>query len=101
MITTAQQHQRAHPSPARYVAIALILSVITLVEVGVVYTDGLRSALLPILLVLSATKFAMVAMFYMHLRFDSRLFSALFVGGILLTSAILVALMSLFRVFFA
>ena len=101
MATTSERHQRAHPSPAWYVAIALILSVITMVEVGVVYTDGLRSVLLPILLALSGIKFAMVAMFYMHLRFDNRLFSAFFVGGILLTIAILVALMSLFRVFFA
>jgi cytochrome c oxidase subunit 4 len=100
MATTAQRHEQAHPTPAKYAAIAVILALITLVEVGAVYA-GVGGLLLPILIVLSATKFALVAMFYMHLKFDHRLFSALFVGGFLLTTAILIALMSLFRVFFS
>lgn len=93
--------QRVHPTPARYTVIALILGVITIVEVVIVYLDFLRPVLLPLLGVLSITKFAMVAMFFMHLRFDDRLFSVLFVGGLLLASLVLVALMTLFGVFFA
>lgn len=100
MAATAQKHEQGHPTPAKYVAIAVILATITLVEVGVVYAR-VGSILIPVLMVLSATKFALVAMFYMHLRFDHKLFSGLFVGGLLLTAAILTALMTLFRVFFA
>ncbi|MBI4312577.1 MAG: cytochrome C oxidase subunit IV family protein [Chloroflexi bacterium] len=95
-----QTHRPGHPTPAKYIAIALILSTITLMEVGVVYLEGVGSMLLPVLGVLSATKFAMVAMFYMHLRFDHRLFSALFVGGLFLTVAVITALMALFGVLF-
>lgn len=97
---TARTQQRAHPTPARYTAIALILAVITIVEVAIVYLEFLRPVLLPLLGVLSVTKFAMVAMFFMHLRFDDRLFSVLFVGGLLLATGVLVALMTLFGVFF-
>jgi cytochrome c oxidase subunit 4 len=46
--------------------------------------------------VLSATKFALVAMFYMHLRYDARLFSGLFVGGLALALTVFLAVLSLF-----
>ncbi|MBI4199865.1 MAG: cytochrome C oxidase subunit IV family protein [Chloroflexi bacterium] len=97
-MSSARPRERAHPTPARYTAVALVLAVVTIVEVTAVYQAFLADILLPILLVLSATKFALVAMFYMHLRFDHRLFSALFVGGLLLTAGILIALLALFRV---
>ena len=97
--SSATPRQRAHPTPARYTAIALILAVVTIIEVAIVYQEFLRPVLLPILLILSAVKFAMVAMFYMHLRFDHRLFSVFFVAGLLLATSILIALLSLFKVF--
>ena len=95
---TAPTRERAHPTPAKYTAIALILAEVTLVEVAIVYMKFLQPVLIPILLVLSAAKFAMVAMFFMHLRFDDRLFSVLFVGGLLLATAVIIALMALFSV---
>jgi cytochrome c oxidase subunit 4 len=99
MSTATSHRESAHPTPATYVTIAIILAVITLVEVAVVFVEALGALLIPILLVLSATKFAIVAMYFMHLKFDSKLFSGLFVGGILLTSCILLALLVLFDVF--
>ena len=98
MSSPAQQRERAHPTPFKYVAIALILAVITAVEVAIVYQDFLKDILGPVLVILSAAKFAMVAMFYMHLRFDNRLFSVMFVGGLLLAVAVLITLLALFRV---
>ena len=99
MNTSARPRERAHPTPARYTAIALILAVITVIEVAAVYQEFIQPILLPFLLVLSAVKFSLVAMFFMHLRFDHRLFSVLFVGGLLLAALVLIALMTLFRVF--
>jgi cytochrome c oxidase subunit 4 len=103
MATESATHTRqgSHPTPARYIAIALILAAITIVEVVIVYLDFLNPVLLPLLAVLSIAKFAMVVMFFMHLKFDDRLFSVLFVGGLLLATGVLVALMTLFGVFFA
>ena len=40
-------------------------------------------------------------MYFMHLKFDSRLFSSFFVGGLLLAGAVLIALLALFHHFFA
>ena len=91
--------ERLHPTLARYVLIAVVLTAVTIVEVGVYYVGALRSAFLPIFLGLSAVKFALVVMFYMHLRFDSRLFSVLSFGGLALAASIAVALMGLFGAF--
>ena len=85
----------AHPTPGTYAKIAAILGVITAVEVGIFYIEAIRGLLVPIFIVLSAVKFALVAMFYMHLKFDERLFSWLFVGGRMLASIVILALMTL------
>lgn len=86
-----------HPSARTYVTIAAILAVITAVEVSVIYIAALGIVLVPILLVLSTTKFALVAMFYMHLKFDSRLFSAVFVSGLLIATSLIIAFIALFH----
>jgi len=85
-----------HPAPAEYVRVGLILAAVTALEVAVYYIDALQGALLGILMVLSFLKFALVALWFMHLRFDSRVFSILFTGGLMLAVALfLVVLASL------
>jgi cytochrome c oxidase subunit 4 len=86
----AEIHGVAHPGPAEYVKIAVILASITFVEVAVYYVDALEDLLIPILIVLSTTKFALVAMWFMHLKFDNRIFSWLFVGGIILAASVFI-----------
>lgn len=92
--------ERSHPQPMEYIKVALVLSVITAVEVAAIYTPARNTPglIVPALLILSALKFSMVVLWYMHLRFDSRLFSYLFFGGLGLTGAVLFALMALFRI---
>ncbi len=85
---------RAHPGPLEYVKIGLILAVITAVEVGLFYLDIAQWALVTILVVLSAVKFSLVVMWFMHLRFDSRVFSWLLVGGLALIGLLLVVVLS-------
>ena len=96
----AQVHSSDHPTPSTYILIAAILTVVTAIEVAVVYMDSLSSLLVPILLVLSAGKFVTVVGFYMHLKFDARLFTSRFVGGFLLAVGILLALVALFDNFY-
>jgi cytochrome c oxidase subunit 4 len=91
------RHESAHPSNFAYVMIAVILAVITSIEVAVYYIHALRPLLLPILLVLSATKFAIVAGYYMHLKFDGKLFSYMFGGGLILAGTIVCAIMILLQ----
>jgi len=92
------QGHGGHASPAFYWAIGGILTVITAVEVAVFYIPAMAPVLVPVLLVLSATKFALVVMFFMHLRFDSRIFSGVFMAGMVLASFMTVALIVIFKV---
>lgn len=101
MTTTEHQvHEGGHPTPRTYLTIAAILAVITVIEVAIVMMETFGGLLVPILLLLSAGKFALVVGYFMHLRFDSRIFSALFVGGFLLATAVLLALIAVFDNFY-
>ncbi|KKL27801.1 hypothetical protein LCGC14_2381500, partial [marine sediment metagenome] len=84
----------AHPGPLEYIKIGLILAVITAVEVGIYYIEAIEDVLVPILIVLSALKFGLVVLWFMHLRFDNQLFSWLLVGGLVLISMLLVVVLS-------
>lgn len=89
--------QGGHGSVGFYWTIAGILGVITAVEVAVFYIDALAPALAPILLTLSAVKFAMVVMFFMHLKFDSKVFTVVFLTGLLIGTFVVVALVLLYQ----
>ncbi|MBI1795830.1 MAG: cytochrome C oxidase subunit IV family protein [Candidatus Eisenbacteria bacterium] len=91
--------EHAHPGAKAYVGIAVILTVITAFEVAIFYIPQMHPVLVPSLLTLSALKFTLVVMFYMHLKFDHRLFSWLFVMPMILAAAVILALMKLFGVF--
>jgi cytochrome c oxidase subunit IV len=86
----------AHPTAKKYLGIAIILTIITVIEVAVFYIPSMHPLLPPVLLTLSALKFALVAMFYMHLKFDHRLFSWVFVVPMCFATAIILALLTLF-----
>ncbi|MCH7577011.1 MAG: cytochrome C oxidase subunit IV family protein [Chloroflexi bacterium] len=85
---------RAHPGPLEYVKIGLILAVITAVEVGIYYVEAIEDALVPILIALSALKFTLVVMWFMHLKFDNRVFSWLLAGGLALIGLLLVVVLA-------
>jgi len=107
MDTHSEGHAHAHPAPGLYLKIALILFVLTALEVLVFEAGrgGLGASLRPIfepiavviLLVLSAAKFALVAMFYMHLKQDSRLLSNLFVFPLIIAASLIAGLIVLFQ----
>ena len=52
--------------------------------------------LIPVLLILSAIKFGFVIGYYMHLKFDHKLFSTMFLGGLFLAIGVMAALIGLF-----
>ena len=95
----AHDGEHHHPGAKEYLGIAVVLTVITAIEVAVFYIPAMHPVLVPTLLTLSALKFALVAMFYMHLKFDHKLFSWLFVVPMALALAVILALMKLFGVF--
>ena len=74
-------HEGHHPTPAEYVRIALILAALTALEVSTYYFD-FGSAGIPLLIALMIVKFVMVAGFFMHLRYDTKLFSRFMYTGL-------------------
>jgi hypothetical protein len=105
-----ETHGQTHTSGAKYVQIAVILFVLTGLEV-LLYevckghlSEGslaaLGAALYPhfamILLGLSALKFWYVAMFYMHLKSDMRLLRYVFAFSLFIAVVVISALFTLF-----
>jgi len=74
---------RPHPAPVQYVLVAVVLAVITGIEIAVSYMEGdiPRGLIVVLLLVMGLTKFVLVASWFMHLRTDRKVFRRLFVLG--------------------
>jgi cytochrome c oxidase subunit IV len=85
-----------HASDWLYVQIFVILVMLTAAEVST-YVIELGNALLPALIVMMVIKFALVVMFFMHLRFDHKLFSWVFVSGLVLAVLVYIAMLAMFR----
>ena len=92
----AHETEVRHPGAATYLIIAAFLIVLTVMEITVFYVHPLRPVLVPVLLVLAAAKFALVAMFYMHLKYDGWLLSAIFMFPLIAAMILLAALIMLF-----
>jgi cytochrome c oxidase subunit IV len=92
-----EHHDGGHATVGTYVLIGVILTVITAVEVAIFYIPALHNVLVPVLLTLSATKFVIVVMFYMHLKYDHALFSRVFFGPMLLAVFVVIGLVVLFK----
>ena len=98
--------EHAHPTPGLYLKVALVLFALTALEVLSFEAGrgglgpGIRPVIEPIvvllLIVLSAAKFALVALFYMHLKQDPRLLANIFVFPLLIAAVIIAALIILF-----
>tara|TARA_B100001057_G_scaffold489776_1_gene576680 strand:+ start:12742 stop:13041 length:300 start_codon:yes stop_codon:yes gene_type:complete len=74
-----------HPTPKRYVQIAIILGVLTAIEIALYYTEDLVGAFTaPLLIILAVGKFVIVVGWFMHLRFESKMVNRFFAGGMIL-----------------
>jgi caa(3)-type oxidase subunit IV len=74
---------RPHPSPFKYVVIAVVLCIVTAIEVGTSYLDGdiPNGLLVFLLLAMALLKFVGVAGWYMHLQTDKPIFRRFFILG--------------------
>lgn len=94
----AAGHDEHHPNWSIYWKVALILTIITAVEVSAYYIPAWETSWIyvPSMLIMSAVKFGIVAAYYMHLKFDHKLFRTLFTGPLILAGLTLIGLMFLF-----
>ena len=96
----ADDHARASthhagPSVATYIKVAILLTIITALEVGVIYIRRLTPILFPLLIVMATAKFALVTLFFMHLRYDHRSLRFLFLGPLIVAILLAIALATL------
>lgn len=105
----AAHDEQVHATSAKYIQIAVVLFALTALEVLLYEAcfghlkasmPGLAAALGPyfvqLLLILSAFKFWLVAMFYMHLKFDMKVLSWVFGFSLLIAAVVILALIALF-----
>jgi cytochrome c oxidase subunit IV len=85
----------SHASTRTYVVVAVILTLVTAMEFSAIYIRELSPILIPLLVVLSAAKFTLVVLFFMHLRYDARSVAVIFVGSLTIALGIAVALTTL------
>jgi cytochrome c oxidase subunit IV len=88
-------HDHAPASVGTYVKVAILLTIITALEVGIIYIRRLTPILIPLLIVMATAKFALVALFFMHLRYDPRPLKFLFLGPLIVAILIAIALATL------
>lgn len=91
-----EDHEHDHPGDWEYIKIAIILAFITFLEV-LTYIVDFGAAKVPALWIMMIVKFALVAAFFMHLKYDIRLFWQLFVAGIVLAGGVYLVMLSAFQ----
>lgn len=91
------EHQHG-ATDKQYIGIALLLAAITAAEVAISYID-VGPIFLPALLIMMVAKFFIVVSFFMHLKFDHKLFSWLFYAGLFLAVGVYVGALATFHFF--
>jgi cytochrome c oxidase subunit 4 len=89
-----KQHTVINQIHPNYLGVFLALVFLTALEVAITY---LPLPKIPILIPLALLKAGLVALFYMHLKFDRRIFSILFAMGLLIGIGMLLAFVALFN----
>lgn len=93
---TYVEKEQAHVGNAVYLIVGGFLIVLTAMEITVSYIHALRPVMVPILVVLAIAKFALIAMFFMHLRYEKWVLNAMFVFPLTFALGVFTALMGLF-----
>ena len=89
-----------HPSDLKYVKIAIILAVLTAAEVLTYTFDITGGLLVAILIPMMIVKFAIVAGYFMHLKFDKPILTRIFYSGLVLAMLVYLAMLTTFRFWF-
>lgn len=99
-MSATAEHQEHGMSDAGYIKIAIILAAITGLEVSTYYVD-FGPLFMPALMVMMIVKFLMVVSYFMHLKFDNKLFSLMFYIGLGLALFVYITALATFKFFIA
>ena len=91
----------AHPEPRQYVMIAVVLVVITGIEVATSYLEGdvNSNLIIAALGVMAALKFFLVVAWFMHLRTDSKILRRFFLLGLIAAPILYTIVLLMFHAF--
>ena len=95
-LPAAHDHGHEESKFAIYVQIAMLLAVITGVEIIGVYLPFAKWFIVTALVVLSLVKFLFVIFYFMHLRWDKPFCTILFFIGLVLAGGTVAALLMIF-----
>jgi cytochrome c oxidase subunit IV len=90
--------ESTHPRPRTYIMIAIWLSIVTAIEVALYYLDLPDGLLIGLLMFFSIIKFSLVVLYFMHLKFDARIFRRLMITGIVLASTVYIIVLLTFGI---
>jgi cytochrome c oxidase subunit IV len=99
MTAPAPADGHGHASDLLYIKVAAGLAVLTGMEVAWPYIVSDGPILMFPLLIVMAIKFVIIAAFFMHLKFDSKVLSRVFYSGLGLAVGVYVIALLTFRVF--
>jgi cytochrome c oxidase subunit 4 len=91
--------EHPHPGPRTYVNVALVLGVVTAIEIAIYYLNMPDGLLIGLLLFFSIMKFTLVVLYFMHLKFDAIIFRRLLVTGIVLATTVYIIVLLTFGLF--
>ncbi|MEA3214082.1 MAG: cytochrome c oxidase subunit [Acidimicrobiia bacterium] len=89
------------PTDKQYVIVALVLGLITCVEVSTYFHSVINwgRLLMPALLIMGGIKFYLIAAYFMHLKYDRRILRRVFTTGIILAIGVYMIMLTAFKVF--
>jgi len=86
----------SYPEPSTYVKLAVFLAIFTMIEVATYYVNAPVLLITLVLLFLMAVKFILVVGYYMHLKFDARLLTLIFAGGLSVGLSVMLVMIALY-----
>jgi cytochrome c oxidase subunit 4 len=100
---TDEARHEHHPSDGLYWKIGAALGIITALEVGTYfitddpYSHELAPLLIGSLVIMMVLKFVVIASYFMHLKFDNKLFRNIFVAGLVLAVGVYLVALTAFE----
>jgi len=91
--STSPEPKSAGTRGRTYVLVFGALAALTALEISVTYLPIPR---VPVLVPLALVKAGLVALFYMHLKYDKRVFALVFLAGLLMGVGLILSLLALF-----
>ena len=87
----AKDLRTPHVKPSKYIIVAVVLAVITIAEISIALGNFLPKELVTVLLIgFSLTKAALVMLFYMHLKYETKWYSLVLVFPLFMVTVLFV-----------